>query len=582
MELREKIRNFCIIAHIDHGKSTLADRFLELTGTVEKEKLQPQYLDQLSVERKHGVTVKMQPVRLKFKDYILNLIDTPGHSDFSYEVSRALMAVDGCLLLVDVTQGIQAQTVYYFEEAKKLKKTIIPVINKIDLKKPEESLKIKLKEMTGIQPLTISAKTGEGVENLLEKLIEIVNPPEEFEEDLALIFDSHYQDYFGVVFHVRIFGGTFQKGETIFLPHLNERLKITQVGYFTPQMKEAEKLSSGEIGYIVCNLKKTNPYLVGESITKNSQIKNIFEFKKPQNFIFASFFPAKESDFLKFKEVIEKICLNDPSLSYEEIYFKNFGRGFKIGFLGLFHLQIIKERIEEEFKTEIIITFPLIHYKAILKNGKEIYVSEDLPPENEILKTQEPWVEVFLITPKEYQSSIFELIKQKRGLILEKNEIDKLEIRFEMPLEELITNFYDLVKSKSSGYASFWWVFKEYKDKKIGKLDILVNGTKIFSLIVSEEKAQKIGEKIVEKLKELLSPESYPLKIQASYKNKIIASRTIPALAKNPASWLYGGDRTRKMKLWKKQKEGQKKLQKLAKGKTKVSPEVLIKVFKEI
>jgi len=577
----EKIRNFCIIAHIDHGKSTLADRFLEITGVIEKEKNIEQFLDQLTVERKHGVTVKMQPVRLNYKGFILNLIDTPGHSDFSYEVKRALSAVEGAILLVDATQGIQAQTIFHFNEAKKQNKIIIPVINKIDLKDPSSNLIEELKNMTGLSPILVSAKLGYGVEEVLEKIIELIPYPKIEKEKLALIFDSHYEKYKGVVFHIRVFGGEFKEGDEVILPNINQKVKIIEVGYFLPQMEKTEKILSGEIGYLISNLKKSNIFLVGESITEGG--KSQFKFEKPQSFIYASFFPQEEKDFLKFKEVIEKIWLNDPSLSVEEIYLKNFGRGFKIGFLGLFHLEIIKERIEEEFGTKVIITFPLINYKVILKDGKEILITENLPPENQIKEIQEPWVEGFIIVPKEYSSFVFELIKQKRGEIVQKTDFeDNLEIFFNMPLEELVTNFYDILKSRTSGYASFWWKFKEYRKNEIGELDILINETKTFSFLVVKEKAEKIGRNILLKLKEYLPRENFAIKLQAAYNKKIIARETIPAIAKNPAEWLYGGDRTRKMKLWKKQKEGKKKLQQLSKGKAKVPSEVLIKIFKEL
>ena len=582
------IRNFCIIAHIDHGKSTLADRFLELTGTIPKEKMQPQYLDLLSVERKHGVTVKMQPVRFIFNNYIFNLIDTPGHSDFSYEVSRALKAVEGAVLLVDSTQGIQAQTLFHLEEAKKQKKVIIPVINKIDLQWPSKELQDSIKNLTGSKPLLVSAKTGEGIEELLKTIIEKVPPPPKITSNkLALVFDSHYENYRGVIFHVRILGEDIKNQDTLFISSLSEPLKVIEVGYFTPFLQKQESLKSGEIGYIITNLKKVNIYVIGEVMTNSPQLKNnpeikpYFEFKQPQRFIFASFFPATENAFSKFKDVIEKICLNDPAVSYEEIYFKNFGRGFKLGFLGLFHLEIIKERIEEEFQTEVVITFPLINYKVLLKNGKEILVNEKLPPENEIEATFEPWIEGTLLTPPQY--NLFDLIKEKRGNILNQNLIDdKLEIKFEMPLEEILTNFYDQVKAKSSGYASFWWEFKDYREKKIGELNIFINGTKAFGFLVVDNKAFSLGKKIVEKLKELLPRQTYETKIQAIFRNKIIASAKIPALIKNPAEWLYGGDRSRKIKLWQKQKEGQKKLKELSKGRNKISSDVIIKLFKEL
>jgi len=575
-----KIRNFCIIAHIDHGKSTLADRFLEITGVL-KDKNIEQYLDQLTVERKHGVTIKMQPVRLIYKDFILNLIDTPGHSDFSYEVTRALSAVEGAILLVDSTQGIQAQTIFHFNEAKKQNKVIIPVINKIDLREPSLELIEELKKLTNFNPILVSAKSGYNVEKVLEETIKKIPPPNKKEETLALIFDSHYQNYKGTVFHIRVFGGEFEEGKKVILPNINQEIKIIEVGYFLPQLKPTKKLVAGEIGYLVGNLKKTNLFLVGESITGGQ--KSEFKFKKPQNFIYASFFPQEEKDFLRFKEIIEKIWLNDPSLSVEEIYLQNFGKGFKIGFLGLFHLEIIKERIEEEFGTKVIITFPLISYKVILKNGKEILVTEKLPPENQINQIKEPWVEGVIILPKNYLSLVFDLIKQKRGKILgHKISFENIEIYFNMPLEEVVTNFYDLLKSKTSGYASFWWKFKEYRENEIGELEILINETKTFSILVIKEKAEKIGRSILLKLKEYLPRENFPLKLQAAYNKKIIARETIPAISKNPAAWLYGGDRTRKMKLWQKQKEGKKKLQELSKGKIRVPSDVLIKIFKEL
>lgn len=585
-----KIKNFAIIAHIDHGKSTLADRFLEITNTVPKEKLFPQYLDRLSLERERGITIKMQPVRMKYKDYILNLIDTPGHSDFSYEVSRALYAVEGAILLIDGTQGIQAQTVSNLNIAKNLGLKIIPVINKIDLNTIEidtliNDIKHLLKSDYEIIHL-VSAKFGTGVYELLNNVIETIPSPKIFsEKPIALIFDSHFDKHKGIIAHVRVFGGEFRKNETYYLKALNYKFKALEVGYFTPDLKENEILKAGEIGYIATGIKEPNIIKIGDSIVKELTQEAIPGYKEPQPVVFASVFPSETISYEKFKDNVFKLCLNDPAIKLESINSPIFGKGFLIGCLGLLHLEIFQERLKREMSTEVILTMPSIKYKIILKNHKEIYIQnpKDLPDFSQIKEIQEPWVKIFIYSPFKYIEGIYNLLKNKRGVITNKKTYEGfLEIEGEMPLDELITGFFDKLKSVSSGYATLNYEFLEYRKGDLVKLDILIaeEVNPSLSRIVIRNKAEEIGRKILIELKNSLPREQFPIKLQAAIGGKIIARETIPALKADVAGWLYGGDITRKIKLWQKQKRGKKRLEKLGKGKVKVPNNVLMKIFR--
>ncbi|MER3570408.1 MAG: elongation factor 4 [Patescibacteria group bacterium] len=588
--MEEKIRNFAIIAHIDHGKSTLADRFLEITKTVEKEKLTPQYLDRLSLERERGITIKMQPVTMEYKGYILNLIDTPGHVDFSYEVSRALAAVEGAILLIDGTQGIQAQTIANLELAKEQNLKIIPAINKIDLPiRNLDDLVEELKKLTGEEEIyLVSAKEGWGIEELIQAIIDKIPPPnlnKKYENPKALIFDSHFDFYKGIIAHIRIFKGVFKKGDEVYLRQKNYRFKILELGVFKPELLEKDFLSDGMIGYLATGIKDPGILKIGETITFDLTTDPLPGYQEPKPNIFASIFPSEEINYDYFEESINKLRLNDPSLFVEKIYHPVLGRGLNIGCLGVLHLEIFKERLKREFNTEIIITLPTVQYKIKLKNGKEIYIKNpnDLPTKDQILEIQEPIADVEIFSPLEFLENISNLIKEKRGEIKEVNfEESIIKIRAKLPLNELISGFFDDLKSISSGYASLRWSFSNYQKADLVKLDILIAEEKEPSLsrLVYRTQAEEIGRKILLILKENLERKEFPIKIQAAIEGRIIARETIPAIYRDIAGWLYGGDRTRKMKLWQKQKKGKKKLEKLFKGKIKVPHEVLIKILK--
>jgi GTP-binding protein LepA len=617
-----KIRNFAIIAHIDHGKSTLADRFLEITGTVPKEKLKPQHLDRLSLERERGITIKMQPVTMEYKGYLLNLIDTPGHVDFAYEVSRALAAVEGAILLVDGTQGIQAQTVANLEIAQSQNLEIIPAINKIDLEIPNlEELIEEIKELTGKEEIyLVSAKYGTGVEELLSAVIEKIPPPQinatttrinadknnpyesvldlyksmnnnpresvlDPHASVGLIFDSHFDPYKGIIAHVRVFSGKFKKDQIAFLRQKKFKFKILEVGIFKPELKEIDELGEGMIGFIATGIKDSGILTIGDTITLDLETEPLPGYQSPQPNVFASVYPSEEISFDVFKESLNKLRLNDPSLFVEPTSHPLFGRGFNVGCLGLLHLEIFEERLKREFNTEIIITMPSVKYLVKLKNGeiKEIKNPNELPSEDKILEIQEPKAQVEIFTPQNYLNNILELIRENRGETLYVNtEKIFVRIKAKMPLDELISGFFDELKSVSSGYASLRWEFLGYEKSDLVKLDILIaeEVEPSLSRILPKSKAEKIARKILLSLKENLERQEFPIKLQAKIGGRIIARETVPAIYRDIAGWLYGGDRTRKMKLWQKQKKGKKKLEKLFKGKVKVPNKVLIKILK--
>ncbi len=583
----EKIRNFAIIAHIDHGKSTLADRFLEITGTIPKEKLIPQYLDRLSLEREKGITIKMQPVTMEYQGYFLNLIDTPGHVDFSYEVSRALAAVEGALLLVDGTQGIQAQTIAHFEMAQKQNLKIIPVINKIDLDIPNlDELITEIKNLTQEEVYLISAKYGTGVEEVLKAILDQIPPPKKFnDQPKALIFDSHFDPYKGIVAHVRVFSGKFKKFDQAYLVKNKYPFKILEVGLFKPELKEEKEISEGMIGYIATGIKDPGILKIGETIALDLNLEPLPGYQEPTPYVFVSVFPTEEINYESFVENLNKLRLNDPAVVLEPVNNPILGRGFNLGCLGLLHLEIFMERLKREFQTQVIITLPSVKYLIKLKDGKEIFVQnpEDLPSPEKILEIKEPLAKTEIFTPLRSVETISALIKKSRGEILElRYESSIVKIVAKIPLDELISGFFDELKSSSSGYASLRWEMMGYEVSDLVKLDILIAEEKQpgLSRIVHRSQAEKIGRKILLALKELLPRQEFPLKLQAAINKRIIARETLPAFYRDIAGWLYGGDRTRKMKLWQKQKAGKKKLEKIFKGKLKIPNEVLIKVLK--
>ena len=588
-EEKSKIRNFAIIAHIDHGKSTLADRFLEITETIPKEKLIPQYLDRLSLERERGITIKMQPVTMEYQGYLLNLIDTPGHIDFSYEVSRALAAVEGAILLVDGTQGIQAQTIANLEIAKEQSLKIIPVINKIDLEILNlDELIEELQNLTGEKEIyLVSAKSGTGVEELLNAIILKIPPPQTqiLPSAQALVFDSHFDPYQGIIAHCRVFSGHFRKFQEAYLLQAKYKFKILEVGFFKPKLQETEYLEEGMIGYIATGIKDPGILKIGETISLDLNSQPLPGYLEPIPNVFANVFPAEEIKFESFKESVNKLRLTDPALYLEPVSNPALGRGFLVGALGLLHLEVFEERLKREFKTEIIVTLPSVKYIVRLKDNKilEIKNPQDLPNQDKISEIQEPIAEFEIFTPLEFVDSISQLIKNSRGeieKILSEGKIFK--IKGKIPLDELIADFFDSVKSFSSGYASLRWQFYGYQPADLVKIDILIAEEKEPSLsrIVHKSEAEKIGRKILLRLKELLPRQEFPIKLQAAINKKIIARETVPAIYRDIAGWLYGGDRSRKMKLWQKQKAGKKKLEKIFKGKVKIPNNVLREILR--
>ena len=592
----DNIRNFCILAHIDHGKSTLADRFLELTKTVPKEKMRPQYLDNMDLEREKGITIKMAPVRMIYKNYILNLIDTPGHVDFSYEVSRSLAAVEGAILLVDATKGIQAQTIANLELARKQKLVIIPAINKIDL--PQAKIKetkediAKLLDIPESEIFEISAKYGTNVEKIFEAIIEKVPPPKSdfLKPFRALIFDLKYEFFKGVIAFVRVFEGEIEVNEKIFLLLNKVEGQVKELGYFTPELKSQKKLTAGEIGYIATGIKEAGKVRVGDTITKfsifNSQslIEPLPGYQEPKPMVFASFFPQNPDDFDLLKDALVKLKLNDPSLIFEQETKQGLGRGFLCGFLGTLHAEILAERIRREYKINLIISNPSVLYKVINNKGQEINIrsAANWPEPSQIRETLEPWIKLNIITPQIYLGRVLELLKtfEAKQISIDYLGSEKVILIYEAPLRKIISGFYDKLKSISQGFASMNYEFLEYKKSDLVKLDILIAGKKeeAFSKIVHRKEAYEVGKKTVEKLKETLPAQLFAVALQAAISGKIIARETIKARARDVIAPLYGGDYTRKRKLLEKQKRGKKELKE--KGRISIPTNVYFEVFK--
>ncbi len=595
-----KIRNFAIIAHVDHGKSTLADRLLELTGTITADKIQPQHLDRLSLERERGITIKMQPVRMRYDGFELNLIDTPGHIDFAYEVSRALAAVEGVILLIDGTQGIQAQTLAHLELAKRMGLVVIPAINKIDLDIHDlEAIATDVMRMLNLSSESdihlVSGKTGAGVEALLRDVIAKVPPPQPDAAVRALIFDSHFDSYKGIIAHIRVFGGHFAAFESLAFASNRYRFKSIEVGTFAPDMAKAEQLEDGEVGYLATGIRGAGIVKIGDTVIADLSTPALPDYREPQPVIFVSIFPSTtqategkarpEANFEMFKENIEKLLLNDPSVRIEPTYSPTFGRGYLVGCMGLLHLEIFQERLRREFKTPIVITLPSLQYEIVLKNGevKSIHTIEDLPSPDKLMEIREPWARVQIYAPFSAVERICILVKQNRGLLLEQTrEGSFVIITAELPLDELITGFFDDLKSISSGYASLTWELLGYRAADLVRLDILVAEelTPALSRITPRDHAESVGRKVIKELKELLPRGQFPIKLQAAVGGRLIARETIPALKADVTGYLYGGDRTRKMKLWKKQQRGKKNLAERGKGGIQVPNDVLIKILR--
>lgn len=573
----------------------MADRFLEVTGAVEKRKMREQFLDQMELERERGITIKMQPVRMSYTlnaiPYVLNLIDTPGHIDFSYEVSRALKAVEGVILLVDATQGVQAQTISNLEIAKSLNLVVIPVINKID--SPQARIEEAKREIIEIlncderEIFQVSAKTGEGVENLLKEIIKRIPPPLVGNKDLrALIFDFEYSSHRGVILYARITDGFIKKGDKVFLFQENIDFTAGEVGFFKPMLQSAASLGSGEIGYIVTNIKETNIASVGDTLlSKNSSLPSLEGYQRPAPVVWASIYSESQDDFMALKNSLERLSLEDSSLSFEEEESGILGRGFRCGFLGMLHLEIVSERLKREFKIQPVVATPSVAYKIEDKKGNigQVYSAALLPEHFEITKILEPWVEIKIITPFDKMNIVMRSLK-KRDAVIGLTESfggdgSRMLITAQMPLREMMDNFFEDLKSLTSGYASFSYEIIGDREGNLVRLDILLNDEIVpaFSRVVKKEAVQREAQNLAEKLKKFLPAALFAIKIQARAMGRILAARSISALKKDVTGHLYGGDRTRKMKLWKKQKKGKERLKKF--GKVNVPQEVFLKMI---
>lgn len=571
------IRNFSIIAHVDHGKSTLADRMLERTGTIEPRHMRDQVLDKMDLERERGITIKMQPARMKYTatdgtDFILNLIDTPGHIDFAYEVSRALSAVEGVILLVDSTQGIQAQTLTTLGMARKAGCVIIPVLSKIDSPAARvEEVALELAELLAIDPetiLAVSGRTGEGVEALLEEIVTRVPSPRPSEgaDARALIFDFSYSTHRGITVFARIFDGTFKKGDVLRFAAAEQKFTVLETGIFMPDEVTTDSLTAGEIGYIVTGVKEAGVVAVGDTVlTDRKGAEPLSGFELPRPVVWASVYPENQDTLTELRQALERLRLSDSSLSFEEESSGVLGRGFRCGFLGMLHLEIVTERLKREFDLELIVTIPTIAYAVTDKKGikETIYTASKFPAFGDILAVDEPWVRVILITPPDSLSGMIQLFHDHEGAVMDtQTHLDgRIELTAEMPLRELMRGFFDRVKNVSSGYASLSYEFLDERPADVVKLEIYVAEEPVpaFARVVSRRRVVEDGERMVEKLHDILPRQMFVLKIQAHALGRIVASRSISALRKDVTGYLYGGDITRKMKLLEKQKKGKKR-----------------------
>ena len=591
----KNIRNFSIIAHIDHGKSTLADRMLEITGTIEKRKMKDQVLDSMDLERERGITIKMQPVRMEYshggEKYILNLIDTPGHIDFSYEVSRALKAVEGSILLVDATQGVQAQTLTTLRMARDLGAVIIPVVSKVDspLARVEE-VKEELAELLQVpveSVLGVSGRTGDGVAELLAAVIERVPAPEisNSSSARALIFDFGYSNHRGVVVYVRVFDGSIEKGDSLLFVAADKKFQAIETGIFHPAEVSMPELSQGEIGYIVTGVKEPGIASVGDTITSTRQpLEALPGYQLAMPVVWASVYPESQDDFMLLKQALFRLKLSDASLSFEEESSGTLGRGFRCGFLGMLHLEIIIERLKREFKLTLIVASPTITYEAEFPNGerKKIYSPSLFPDHGSYTAVYEPWVAVKIITPPKYAGEVLSILHEHEAEMggSEMFGDNRTSLDIKMPLRELMRNFFDRLKSITSGYASLSYELEDMRLADVARLDILVAGELFpaFTRVVARRRVEEEAEEAVEKLRGVLPRQLFAVKIQAQALGRIIASRELSALRKDVTGYLYGGDITRKMKLLEKQKKGKKRMK--ATGKVNIPHEVFLKMVK--
>ena len=596
MTRQDKIRNFCIVAHIDHGKSTLADRLMEFTSTVEKRDLSAQMLDSMDIERERGITIKLTPATMKYnyngEEYTLNLIDTPGHVDFSYEVSRSLAACEGAILVVDATQGVQAQTLANVYLAFDSNLEILPVINKVDLPSAEPDKVIKeIEDIIGIpaegSPL-ISAKTGLNIDDVLKKIVTDFPAPKGNENATlkALIFDSYYDSYKGAVCMVRIIDGKVKAGDKILFMQTGQDYEVTEVGIFNPNNTPVDVLQAGDVGYIAASIKTVSDTKVGDTITlkENPTLSPLPGYKEATPVVFSGIFPVDGSKYEELKEAIEKLKLNDASLHYEKENSTALGHGFRCGFLGLLHMEIINERLEREFNLEIITTAPSVEYKITESKGESYIISNPsfMPSPQAISKIEEPIVKMEIITPSEYLGNIMDLCADRRADYKDMQYLDqtRAKLLYEMPLNEIVYDFFDKIKSLSKGYASMDYELAGYKESDLVKLEILLNGEPCdaLSLIVHKDKAYARGRMLCEKLKAVIPRHLFEIPIQAVIGGKVIARETISALRKDVLAKCYGGDVTRKRKLLEKQKEGKKRMRKL--GSVELPSEAFVSILK--
>ena len=595
MKYIENVRNFCIIAHIDHGKSTLADRLLEKTGTIDERDMQDQLLDSMDIERERGITIKLNAARMNYKakdgkDYVLNLIDTPGHVDFSYEVSRSLAACEGALLIVDATQGVEAQTLSNVYLAIEQNLEIIPVINKIDLPSADvERVKAEIEEVLGIDAsmaIPVSAKAGIGIEDVLEAVVDFVPPPEDTSDKplRALVFDSAYDQYLGTLCFFKVIDGNVKLGDKIKFMASGKEYEITELGYLNPNRVPVKQLKTGDVGYMGCSIKEITRF-VGDTITtvENGASEPLAGYKEALPMVFSGMYPVDNDQYQDLKEALEKLKLNDSSITFEPETSSALGFGFRCGFLGMLHMEIAQERIEREYGITLVTTAPSVIYKVHKTNGEivEIDNPSNLPDAQYRDYIEEPYVKTTIITPNDYVGLLMELAQSKRGIFLNMTYIDKVRVslHYEIPLSEIITDFYDQLKSRSKGYASLDYEFSDYKRSDLQKLDILLAGEIVdaLSAIVHKDSAFYVGQKLTSKLREIIPRQMFEVAIQAAIGGRIIARTNIKALRKSVLDKCYGGDISRKRKLLEKQKRGKKRMK--AVGRVEVPQEAFMAVL---
>lgn len=593
---QENIRNFCIIAHIDHGKSTLADRILEMTGAVAKRDMEDQLLDNMELERERGITIKLQAVRMNYKaedgqEYRLNLIDTPGHVDFNYEVSRSLAACEGALLVVDAAQGIEAQTLANAYLAVENDLELIPVINKIDLPNADpEAVMEQIEEVLGIdasEAILVSAKTGQGVKEVLEAVVHLIPPPEgDRDESLqALIFDSRFDAYKGAIPYVRVMNGEVKKGTRIEMMGTEKSFDVAEVGVFTPQPKLVDKLSAGDVGYIAASIKNVKDTQVGDTVTNADAPADepLPGYRKAMSMVYCGIYPIENNDYDNLKDALDKLALNDSALEYEPETSAALGFGFRCGFLGLLHMEIFEERLEREYNLDLITTAPSVDYMVYQTNGEIRHISNpsDMPEIQKIDHLEEPFVKATIMSPKDYIGSIMELVQERRGVFrnMEYISTTRVMLTYDVPLSEVIYDFFDQLKSRTRGYASLDYEFAGYRKSDLVKLDILVNGDLVdaLSAIVHKDNAYRRGRQLTEKLRKLIPRQLFEVSIQAAIGNKVIARESVKALRKNVIEKCYGGDISRKRKLLEKQKEGKKRMKQM--GNVEIPQEAFMAVL---